>query len=112
MAVLYNYTEEHIEKVRQLYDIIASIFNYAEYHREYHLKMYKQNEKEYGYLLKNVKGFDKINYSDDEKQMLAILNSLPLLKETAYFVHHILHNFEILEGRKAELERKIDLYYA
>jgi hypothetical protein len=112
MAVLNIYKDGHIDKLRQLYDIIASIFNYTEYHREYHLKMYKQNKEEYGYLLKDVKGFKKINYRDDEKQRLAILNSLPDLIETSHFVRHILHNFKILAGRKVELERKIDLYYA
>jgi hypothetical protein len=112
MAVLNIYKDGHIDKLRQLYDIIASIFNYAEYHREYHLKMYKQNKEEYGYLLKDVKGFKKINYRVDEKQRLAILDSLPDLIETSHFVHHILHNFEILAGRKVELERKITLYYA
>jgi len=142
MTVLNIYKDGHIEKVRQLYDIIASIYNYAEYHRKiaredalkqyesyndnnYELyQEYQHLKNEYHYLLKPVKGFDDENYTQKEKdfknklislenlQLTFLKKTRPDLTDTAHFVRHILHNFEILKGRKVELEKKITLYYA
>jgi hypothetical protein len=108
MTVLYKYTDGHIDKLRQLYDTIVFIYNYAEYHR----KKQQQFKQEYGYLLKEVKGFNKRDLRVDEKQILAILNKHLDLTDTSHYVRNILHNFKILKGRKVELERKIALYYA
>jgi len=87
---------------------------------------------EYEYLLKPVRRFDERKSRNGEEQKFEILTNSqkqklellrkspslilqekrPDLTDTAHFVRHILHNFEILKGRKVELEKKITLYYA
>jgi hypothetical protein len=136
MTVINIYKDGHIETVRQLYDTIVFIYNYAEYHRkiasEDVLKEHQYFKKEYEYLLTPVIRFDERKSRNGEKQKLEILTNSqkqklellrkspssilqakrPDLTDTAPFVRHILHNFEILKGRKVGLERNITLYYA
>jgi len=71
MTVLNIYKDGHIKKLRKIYELIASIFNYTEYHRniarEDALKQYvsyqeyQQLKTEYNYLLEPVKGFNENN---------------------------------------------------
>jgi hypothetical protein len=129
MTVLNIYKDTHIDKLRKIYELIASIFNYTEYHRniarEDALREYNLDRKEYENVLKHFEGDIEGNYprdyDDAMKQKLENLRKSPssILKknrpdliETSHYVRHILHNFEILKGRKEGLERKIDLYYA
>jgi hypothetical protein len=136
MTVLNIYKDGHIEKVRQLYNTIVFIYNYAEYHRkiasEDALIQHQYFKKEYEYLLTPVIRFDERKSRNGEEQKFEILTNSqkqklellrkspssilqakrPDLTDTAHFVRHILQNFKILKGRKVELERKITLYYA
>ena len=125
MAIVNIYKDTHIDKLRQIYDTIVSIFNYAEYHRknarEVALTEHRRLEKEYRYLLTPVIGLNERNYRDDDKQKLEILkkSSSPILQgqrpdliKSNDVVRAITHNFYILNGRKVELERKISMYYA
>lgn len=125
MAIVNIYKDAHIDKLRMIYDTIASIFNYAEYPRkiarEDILKEHQRLINEYGHLLKKVNGFDPKNYRVDEKRILAILESQPSaileskrpdLSESNEVVRAITHNFYIINGRKFDLERKISMYYS
>lgn len=125
MTIVNIYKDTHIDKLRQIYDTIVSIFNYAEYHRknarEVALTEHRRLETEYRYLLTPVIGLNERNYRDDEKQKLEILkkSSSPILQgqrpdliKSNDVVRAITHNFYILNGRKVELERKISMYYA
>ena len=112
MTVVNIYKDTHIDKLRQIYDTIASIFNYAEYHRKNALNKHQRLINEYGYLLKDA-GVKRGDYRVDEKNILAILESnRPDLRESNDVVRAITLNFYILNGRKFDLERKISMYYS
>jgi len=109
IAIINKYKNRHITKLYEIYDKIAAIFNYS----QYALNLYYLAAKhEYDYLLKPEHGFDKENLRDDEKQRLNLLNErktvLQLKYQTSYNINH---NFEILKGRKEDLEKKIAIYF-
>lgn len=115
----------HIEKLRRLYDKIASIFNYAEYHRhiasEPILLEYERLKQEYRnlFVTGDIVGNYPLNYTRAMKKMFESLESqssyleanAPDLADSSHFVRHI-HIFRMLKGRKEGLERNIAMYYA